>query len=648
MDVRQFCLHCMAIKGEKPVCPSCGIDHRMLSNDGQALPMGTILQGKYLIGHLLGAGGFGNTYLAFDLVLSQKLAIKEFLPQGLATRVQQQTDVVVFKGEGAERFRHGMDKFLEEARVLAMFQEHPGIVSVRDFFHANKTAYIVMEYVDGVTLKEFVKRKGGRIAATEAIEIMTPVMDALREVHDVGMLHRDVSPDNIYITKSKQVKLLDFGASRHLLGDASRSMSVILKPGFAPSEQYSSRGKQGPWTDVYAVAATFYTVVTGVIPEDAMVRIEEDTLQSLGQLLPDVQQSVERAVMKGLAVRTSERWQSMADFQQVLLGQLVTVESSGEQLSSDTNQSDEKRRRFGRWKLAMILFACMLAIGGATIFYLYPSKAKVEMGDYVQFGKYDNQPILWRVIHFEDENTTMLFSDKVLTLKEFDSAGDNHVNPDLDRSGRGSNNYFYSNLRQWLNSSDNLIKWTQNEPSYANENGFLADGNFTAQERKLIKPRTHKVILASVDKEQKDGGSEEHKFNDSFNNVEQNYDKSWYRSIKDQIFLLSVKDLQDYVFSNPSIPEKDYHFGYPAARLAKKDSNDALQASKSHFYWLNSPLAEYSYDVRSVGAVGFVDYDSAYNGASGVRPALLLNLSSAIFTSEGDGSKQKPHVVQAK
>ena len=251
MDVSKICLHCMSEKpSRQAVCASCQTDDRTWPESVYALAPGTTLNGKYLMGRLLGSGGFGNTYLALDTSLGIRVAIKEYLPRELAGRERNQSAVYVFSRDDQAQFQHGLEKFLEEAKALARFQDHPGIVAVRDFFHANGTAYIAMEYVDGLTLKDYVKQKGGRLPVAQVLQIMTPLMDALREVHRAGMLHRDISPDNIYITRKGQVKLLDFGAARHAMGDVSKSLSIILKPGYAPAEQYTSRGRQGPWTDV--------------------------------------------------------------------------------------------------------------------------------------------------------------------------------------------------------------------------------------------------------------------------------------------------------------------------------------------------------------------------------------------------------------
>lgn len=367
IDPRTRCTHCLELKTHSGSCVLCGVDDSEPEETISALPRGTVLNDRYLMGRLLGSGGFANTYLALDLMLGTKLAIKEYLPVGLASRRPGQTDVLVVSGDGRTQYQHGLEKYLEEAQTLARFNGHPGIVSIHDFFHANQTAYIVMEYLDGFSLKEFLQRKGGRLTLAETLEIMTPVMDALRAVHGAGVLHRDISPDNIIIKKSKQVKLIDFGAARFALGDVSKSLSVILKPGYAPAEQYFTSGKQGPWTDLYAVAATIYYVLTGVLPPEAVARMEEDRLQvpsALGAVMPA---EMESALLKALAVRSAERWQDMAGFQQVFGGI--------DRPETHSRQESQSRQPFFKNKkgiLAALLFLLVI-ITAILIYSLSPT-----------------------------------------------------------------------------------------------------------------------------------------------------------------------------------------------------------------------------------------------------------------------------------
>ncbi|MDZ5473047.1 protein kinase [Bacillus sp. 31A1R] len=341
------CMGCMNPRGSEETCLQCGWTEGKLPDSPQHLVPGTILHEKYLVGRVLGQGGFGITYLGWDLQLDMKLAIKEYMPRDFATRNSGEAEVTFFTGNVKTHFVNGMNKFLEEAKILAKYNNHPGIVSVRDFFKENGTAYLVMYYLDGIDLKKYLDQYGGSLSYEQGLAIMLPVMDALATVHKDGILHRDISPDNIYITMKGEVKLLDFGAARHAMNDSNKSLSVILKPGYAPEEQYRSKGNQGPWTDIYGLAATFYRVLTGKVPTESLDRLEEDTLIPPSRLGVTIPPFAEAAIIKALSIRAQDRFQSMESFQQALLGQL----NQANQMSHLThtipnNQSNQKNHSF--------------------------------------------------------------------------------------------------------------------------------------------------------------------------------------------------------------------------------------------------------------------------------------------------------------
>ncbi len=315
----RLCMGCMKDRGEQEKCPHCGWVEGTMPESPQHLPPGTVLNEKYLIGRVLGQGGFGITYLAWDINLNIKLAVKEYMPQDLASRAAGHSMVSAYTGALNDQFEYGLEKFLQEARTLAQFEGHPNIVSVRDFFRANGTAYLVMHYIEGVTLKGYVAQEGGLLPVNTALRIIFPVLDALKEVHTVDILHRDISPDNIFINMKGQVILIDFGAARQAIGEKGRSLSIIMKPGFTPEEQYRSKGIQGPWTDIYAVAATLYRVITGLMPPESLDRLEEDHLVPPSTLGIEITEGVEQALLKALAVRAPDRFQSVKAFQEALL-----------------------------------------------------------------------------------------------------------------------------------------------------------------------------------------------------------------------------------------------------------------------------------------------------------------------------------------
>jgi len=315
------CYNCMSITADADLaCPSCGWTPENEPDSTLYLPMGYLLNNRYLIGKVIGVGGFGIVYVAWDNNLDVRVAVKEFLAKDYAARSTDHISLTVYSGSAREEHNLGIEKFIEEAKSLAKFQDHPGIVKVNESFRANNTAYMVMQFLDGMTLKEYLKRQPGeKMPFNMAVKAMIPIMDALREVHNAGFVHRDISPDNIFITRQKQIKLLDFGSARYAIGEHSKSLTSVLKHGYAPVEQYSSKGNQGPWSDVYAVAATIYRAVTGEVPVDAMERIQDDTLKSPRQLGADIPPAGESAIMRGLALKAAERYLSIPEFQMALL-----------------------------------------------------------------------------------------------------------------------------------------------------------------------------------------------------------------------------------------------------------------------------------------------------------------------------------------
>jgi len=320
-----LCPGCFSEKGLRVACPVCGYDESARVSP-LVLPPRTLLHGQYLVGKVLGRpGGFGVTYLGWDTVLETPVAIKEYLPRELAGRDTDRRTVVLHSGDDEATFHYGLDQFLREARTLAKFN-HPRVVRARQFFQENATAYLVMDYIEGESLAEYLARKGGVLDEGEALAVMLPILDGLADVHAKGFLHRDIKPQNIYLSEGGQPILLDFGAARVAMGERSRSLSVILTPGYAPYEQYHSRGEQGPWTDIYACAATIYTLVTGTIPPDALEREKNDALEPPDRLRPGLSAHFCAALGRALATDPSRRPRDAARFRAMLLGQAPVEE----------------------------------------------------------------------------------------------------------------------------------------------------------------------------------------------------------------------------------------------------------------------------------------------------------------------------------
>ena len=332
MAIRR-CMGCMSTyEAIDEMCPFCGYIEGTPAKEAYHIKPGSLLHDRYTVGRAIGFGGFGITYIAWDNKLMQKVAIKEYMPSEYATRVPGNLTVTIYDGERYTEFMTGLQKFLDEAQRLAKFQNVPGIVRILDCFSENLTAYIVMEYLDGMTLKQYLAEHGGKLPYEEAVEFILPVLAALQSVHKEGIIHRDISPDNIFITEDGEVKLLDFGAARYASTGYSKSLSVILKPGYAPAEQYLSHGEQGPWSDVYATAATLYRMITGVVPEEALERKEKDTLKPPSALGAKLPKNAEKAILNALNVRVENRTASAEEFEAQLLStaNVIRVTEKGE------------------------------------------------------------------------------------------------------------------------------------------------------------------------------------------------------------------------------------------------------------------------------------------------------------------------------
>lgn len=354
----------MGNKGIADKCPHCGFAESLYQQNLNHLPLRTVLYNRYIIGKALGQGGFGVTYIAWDTKLNIPMAIKEYLPLNLAGRSAGSVNVSAHSEEKEASFKHHLEKFLQEARILAKFNNEKGIVSVQDIFEENATIYIVMFYVNGETLEKHMQRQHRTYSFQETMLVMGAVMEALSKIHNAGLIHRDISPDNIYITTDNQVKLLDFGAAKYTIMEEEKSVSVILKRGYAPFEQYSGRKKLGPWSDVYSVAATMYRMMTGEIPPEAADRIINDNIllpSAYGIDLPDY---AEAALMKALAVEAECRFQTMDEFIQALEAgnqvntQLMTFALDNAEQDTTVSQTGRKvsfaRKRSGILKIIAV------------------------------------------------------------------------------------------------------------------------------------------------------------------------------------------------------------------------------------------------------------------------------------------------------
>lgn len=322
IDPNKLCPGCMKeLEEGAEVCPNCGYQRNTTIINPRYLSPHTILGGKYLLGKVIGAGGFGITYLALDLNLNTKIAIKEYFPSELATRDTSRgtiTQLTIRQGNSSHYFRKGLEQFMNEAKNLAGFNQLPGIVSVKDFFFENNTAYMVMEYIEGITLNEQMQQRG-TFTWEDTLGMLEPVIKTLGRVHSAGMIHRDISPDNIMLTKSNQMKLIDFGAARIVDFNNPKSLTIMLKVGYAPEEQYRSNGRQGPWTDIYALSATMYKMMTGHVPQESLKRLVDGTgITDIREYCSDMPDESANAIMRGLSVSAPQRQQNLNEFYEEL------------------------------------------------------------------------------------------------------------------------------------------------------------------------------------------------------------------------------------------------------------------------------------------------------------------------------------------
>ena len=265
------------------LCPYCGHIEGQSSGEVFCLAPGTQIAGRYIIGDMLGIGGFGITYKAWDTKLNTTMAIKEYYPSGMVNRQPGDPNVILVASKQDRAFFYGKTRFLQEARNMAKFSTHKSIVNVFEYFEANNTAYIVMEYLEGKTVRETMQKQNGPLPANYCVSIATDVCSALKALHKEKILHRDISPDNIMLCTNGAVKLLDFGAARFSAEVDSR-VSVVVKPGFAPPEQYDKVNKQDGRTDLYALGATMYYAMTGIKPDESTNRLEEDKVVDLHRI----------------------------------------------------------------------------------------------------------------------------------------------------------------------------------------------------------------------------------------------------------------------------------------------------------------------------------------------------------------------------
>ena len=580
----------------------------------------TRLIGRYTIEGVLGQGGFGITYLGTDELHEKKVAIKEFFPQGIVTRniEYQDTVTVTFVGE-KDNYEKGKERFLKEARTMAKFSKDEGIVKALDFFEINNTAYIVMEYLEGITLKQYL-RENQRIAPEDLIELLVPLIESLDEIHSQGMIHRDISPDNIMVLPDGRIKLMDFGAARDYTEFGEKSLSIVLKPGYAPPEQYQTHGIQGPWTDIYALCATMYKCITGENPPDAIERVMDDSLKKISEFGIAIPPQEEAAIIKGMSVSAKDRYQDIKDFCEDLYGgyeETSVSENKESEIKIETGSEIKVTEIAEQQKSQYILHNPKVEDDSSTEsgkkvtwnclwFGSYPqSQITAEDGEiYTILTNIDNwnkngdviientkyhktekdyfkyEPIKWRVLQSEN-GEAFLLSDVILD-KQIYNENDKYVT------------WEKSSLRAWLNKK-------------------FINRAFSDEEKEKIN------ITEIVNQDNPVYGIEGG--NNTF----------------DKIFLLSLSEV-----SEQQDGEKYGFLDDEIRACGKSDFSKTVS-----WWWLRSP-GRNSFSAAEVDCCGWIlrcGVDVCYD-SDGVRPALHLNLSSSnLFSYAGtvssDGTKNE-------
>lgn len=346
---RKLCENCFEeVTGA--ICKRCGFNSADNSPDPSLLVPGKVLNNRCVIGRVIGKGGFGITYLAYDALVGKKIAVKEYFPHDIVIRTAENPEVSVTSEENAEAFKAGADKFYNEAKMVMRFNGNPNIVSVYDCFYENGTVYMEMEYLRGATLKEHI-RDNSTLSPAEAVYVAKNITNALIVTHSASILHRDITPDNVVLCENGDIKLIDFGAARQVVAERTQNFSIILKPGFAPPEQYKKKGNQGTWTDVYSVGATLYYMLTADIPEDPTSRFDND--ETFKENLFNIEPSLWEIITKATKLKPEERYPGAYEMKQALDRVPITPKPPIE--SASTEAADKNSQETGGGNIGMVV-----------------------------------------------------------------------------------------------------------------------------------------------------------------------------------------------------------------------------------------------------------------------------------------------------
>lgn len=360
------CINCMEIKGKTPVCSHCNFDEKQYDYVTLHAPPGTtILKKKYLLGKVIGQGGFGVTYLGLHFIINKKVAIKEYLPTVLATREMKDDwkeheahrfEIIPINPSTREPFKSGLKAFLNEAKSVARCN-HNNIVKIYDFIEENGTAYIVMDYIDGADLSVYLEQNAGILHKEEAKKIIINVLEALKDVHKEGILHLDISPKNICMSKKHDPVLIDFGAAKRMVSINSQSLDAVMKPGYSPFEQYREQGDLGTWSDVYACGATLYKMLTGKTPPLSTDRVARDDVNVNFNVF-NADEHLRDVVLKSLAVWYQDRYQTVDEF----INGLMEKTGAHKPNTSNNTRKNDKTSLFKKINKPILIIVTLICI----------------------------------------------------------------------------------------------------------------------------------------------------------------------------------------------------------------------------------------------------------------------------------------------
>ncbi len=360
----KLCMGCMnQMDDHLKVCPHCGFDESSLKQESFFLDPGTIIGGKYIVGKVLKYGGHTVSYLGMDAEVNRKVVVNEYLPSDFSTRSEEETEITIYSGEAQIQFEKGLTNFLNEANKIQSLGNPEGIAKVYDCVAENDTGYVISEYLEGKTLKEILD-SGKRYNVNETTSFICKILKGLSKVHPMNVIHCDISPETIMVTDSGDIKLLDFGATRYVTTANSKSLSIILKQGYAPEEQYRSSGKRGPWTDVYALGAVMYRMITGIVPQESVERALVDELKDPSKMGISIPANIENALMNALNVFAEERTKNADAF-------LRELKDPGTKRVKVSNRKNETSK-VPTWAKVLVASLLLIVVAGGVFLVVNP------------------------------------------------------------------------------------------------------------------------------------------------------------------------------------------------------------------------------------------------------------------------------------